>query len=505
MPLSNYSNFGGGLNDKTLGGFVMDNEEALMYAETGSNMYMGTDGLKKVHGFSRVTETPRLNPQGIFEFKGELLACWEGKVFRVNNDNSLTLLHEGLDATAPMYATEWVNRCVITNGINKPVVYNGTTVTEMPVVEDSSEMWNDARPKAVAVFRNRAFYWGDPQRPDTLYTPRPETLANFDAGDGTADFFDVAPGHGGKITGVVPLTDDFLVIYKERAIYSLRGNAPVGAGGGEPFRLNLITSDVGCVATRTIVAVGMEHYFLSQVGLRKLSTTDKFGAVEADQPHYKISGLIETLAFDEPSIQNAVAAYVYADNSIYLGIPQKGDSTNGLVLVYHIITGANTLRQGWVPQSLGVFKRTLYHQAVGGHLYRHDPTVYTHDAAGYLAEWESKWIAHGGIMPLKRYRGVYITVDAGPGVVLTARWYLLSTDRVANVTAESLALNGGALWDTAIWDVDKWGDGGQQVFPIRNLGKGHALKLGLSTNMNSQDVSIRQIDVEYDILSTRRG
>ena len=508
MALAVYETFGGGLNDKTVGAYVNDkgDNQALRFAESSQNMILGDEGIIKAHGFTKVnTDTVAGAPQGTFVYKGVHLAVWGGAIRRLNNDGTTTSLHTGLNATAPLQAVEWRQRLVLMNGVNPPLQFDGTTVSAITVVEDSSILWNDARPKGAAVFRNRIFYWGDPDNPDDLYTPRPETLANFEASDGTPDVFAVAPGHDGVITGVVPLTDDFLVIYKERAIYSLRGNAPFGTAGGEPFEINLITSEVGCIAPKSIVSVGQEHYFLSQVGLRKLSTTDKYGAVEPEQPQYLISETVETFAFDEAAIALATACYSPSQNSIFLSVPEKGKTTNSLTLVYNLVTGANTIRTGWTAAAMVFHKRQLFHQAYNGYVYRHDPEVFTYDGGAYPAEWESKWVAHMGLMTLKRYKKLSIQIDAGTAATLVFKWYVLNPDGSPSTNLQALAMNGGALWDSAIWDTSLWGDGGVQTFDVTDLGVGHAIKLVISCNRGGERVTIRQVDMEYDIISTRRG
>jgi hypothetical protein len=226
--------------------------------------------------------------------------------------------------------------------------------------------------------------------------------------------------------------------------------------------------------------------------------------VEPSQPHYKISNLVETFAFDSPAIERSVATYVPSENAVILAVPQRGDTSNSLVLEHNLVTFANTRLSGWRPADWVVHNRTLHHIEVGG-IMRHDSTVYTQNNRPYACDWESKWVTHAGVMPLKRYRGVWVTVDAGPGVIITLKWQLLQADRMASTTQESAKLNGGSLWDSAIFDESTWDSGGVQVLPLRNLGKGHAIKLQVMSNQADQPLAIRQIDIEYDVLSTRRG
>lgn len=498
-----YTNFSGGINRKTIGTTINPTgDDAFMYAENINNMRVDVGGITKVNGFTKIATPTVHKGQGLFSFKGELLSCFNGKIYE--GTTSPSQVHTGASTTAQWTATEWLSSLILCNGVDVPIKWDGTTASNITIT-DPDTIWNDARPKGSAVFRNRIFYWGDVDTPDTLYTPRPETISNFDNTNGTVDFFAVMSGYGGVIKAVVPLTDDMLVIYKERCIYYLSGNAPFGASGGETFSLKPITQEIGCIVDGGVIAIGNEHFFMSQEGLRKLTVTQNYGKVAVEQPNYPIQDIINTVDFnDQAQLDKAVMTYVPKENNILLALPSKNSTENDLVLTYDITTGANAKRLGWKPTALCVHKRDLYHSDSTGNIFHHQDGVFNQDGKAYTTEFESKWIAHDGLMTLKRYKQVFIGVDSGAQATLSLRWYLL-IDSQPSATLESSVLNGGALWDSAEWDADGWDLAGNSNFCITNLGKGKAIKLILSCSNVNEPIAIRTIDIEYEPVSRKRG
>jgi hypothetical protein len=500
-----YTNFSGGINRKTVGTYINPTQDdAFLFAENINNMRVDIGGITKVNGFTKVANPTEASHagQGLFSFNGELLSAFNGKLYK--GIETPTQIHTGASTTAQWTATEWLSSLILCNGVDTPLEWDGTTASNI-TVSDPDGIWNSAKPKASAVFRNRIFYWGDEDNPDTLYTPRPETIGNFDNSLSTVDFFTVMSGYGGVIKAVVPLTDDMLVIYKERCIYYLSGNAPFGSTGGEPFALKPITQEIGCVADHGVVAIGNEHFFLSQEGLRKLTVTQNYGKVAVEQPNYPIQDIINTIDFNETATLNKTKMlYIPKENNILLALPTKGSTENDLLLTYDITTGANAKRLGWQPTALCLHQRDLYHADAAGNIYQHEETVFNQDGRPYNAEYESKWIAHNGLSVLKRYKQVFIGVDAGAECTLSLRYYLL-IDSFPSANLESQVLNGGALYDSASWDESQWDDSGSGNFVLKNLGKGKAIKLILSCNNINQPIVIRSIDIEYETLSNRRG
>ena len=85
----------------------------------------------------------------------------------------------------------------------------------------------------------------------------------------TADYIDIQPDDGDKITGLAAF-QDAVIVFKQYAIYQLNIDT-----NGNPSVV-LITRSTGCVAHKSIVAVENDLYFLSREGVR----------VFGNQPNY---------------------------------------------------------------------------------------------------------------------------------------------------------------------------------------------------------------------------
>jgi hypothetical protein len=89
---------------------------------------------------------------------------------------------------------------------------------------------------------------------------------------------------GGKITALAEL-DEKLVIFKRSAIYILSGEGPTDAGSADDFRVQAVSSDVGCIEPETVVETPQGVMFKSDKGIwlldRGLSTKYLGDRVEA--------------------------------------------------------------------------------------------------------------------------------------------------------------------------------------------------------------------------------
>src|SRR5574343_1669656 len=180
--------------------------------------------------------------------------------------NTRTILYDQLYATAFLDFTVYQDVIIICNGVNKPLQYDGTALSEIKF-NDPNSIWLDARPKGSIVFANRVFYWGNPDDPNVLYIPVPNTYNNFDNTSHTVDAIRINSGNSGEVVGVLPFIEDKLIIYMENSIMSLSGSEPVSLQGNDPFKIRTISSDIGCISKRTIISVATDHYFVSQRGL----------------------------------------------------------------------------------------------------------------------------------------------------------------------------------------------------------------------------------------------
>jgi hypothetical protein len=497
-----YTNFSGGVHRK-LPPVLPDTEEAFTYSEYCENWYPSEEGLLKAPGFVEVLTAALGAPiRGLFEYRNpvgnnELIACAGGGIYLVSG-NSSTLLLGSQDADAYYQVINWADSStgdsvvLLMNGVDPVVVYDGTTASAI-TMNDPDSIWNDARPYAADIFRGRIFYW-DRQ---TIYTPIPGTYDNFDRTTSESDAFNVDPGYGGFITGVKALTDNFLVIYKEFCIRRLSGVSPFGTIGTEPFEIGVVTNDFGCIAPRAIVQVGLDHYFLTEDGLRQLRTTQNYGDIDPSQPTYPLQDVINSLNFANPSVIRAACAVFDRDSRhIWLSVPDGSNNNNNLIIGYNVLTKGLYVRPDGDIQAnaLTTYNRNIYHGDESGQVYVHG-NANGNNGDPMNCTYESKWIAHLGLGTYKRYKDVFIYADADGAGDVIVQWRILKRGEAQERNNTLSVSTGGDVWDSALWDEAKWSAGSQNVLHLKNLGRGNAIKFRFLSSSASQRMKIRQVDI----------
>lgn len=137
------------------------------------------------------------------------------------------------------------------------------------------------------------------------------------AGTG-ANFVDVRPNDGDKITGLGRFQDS-LVIFKEKSIYQLTFDST-----GDPVVV-AITSATGCVSHKSIETVENDLYFLSREGVRVLGNEPNFfTAIRTSVISIRIQPTIDGI--DQQYYSKAAAHYF--DNKYILSIPTGGSTIN---------------------------------------------------------------------------------------------------------------------------------------------------------------------------------
>ena len=146
----------------------------------------------------------------------------------------------------------------IVDGINIPVVYDGTTLKFTRLDDGPTEIIGA---EFTVSFKNHLFFGNS----DILAFTAPYTDNDFTAAAGSGTI-----SVGAAITGLVVFREQ-LIIFTESSILQLVGNT-IG-----DFQLKPITLDIGCVDKDTIQEIGGDVMFLGPDGLRLLSATDRIG------------------------------------------------------------------------------------------------------------------------------------------------------------------------------------------------------------------------------------
>jgi len=258
-----------------------------------------------------------------------------------NLSNALTTGHD----------TEFLqadNLLAVLNGQDYTAFWNGTTWDP-----GSSSTASPPTGTTAAWLLNYFFVAGNPTNPDWIYYSNnldPQTFTD-------TDIIKVNSGDGQKIVRLEPFREFELIVYKERSIYN------VDLTDITSISVKPITTAIGCVAPRTVVNIGNDHWFLSSVpfGIRSLvrSSFDKILIDMVSQPVQDYFDGTGDTVINKTHIDKACA--VLYDDKYIIAIPTGISTVNNTVLVYDFITKNWSVIDGWFPEKWLVWENNLYY------------------------------------------------------------------------------------------------------------------------------------------------
>jgi len=170
---------------------------------------------------------------------------------------------------------------VLTDGINPAAKYDGSTYTQITATNAPTA------PKYAAAFSNHLFLAGDATEPYNLFFSAP------------LDETDFSPANGAGVINVgftivqIKAFRDQLYIFGQREIKRLVGTDISN------FVVQQVTSDLGCLASESVMEFGGDILFLGPDGIRPVSGTSKIGDVELETVSREIQDIFELYTRNE--------------------------------------------------------------------------------------------------------------------------------------------------------------------------------------------------------------
>lgn len=360
-----------------------------------------------------------------------------------------------ITVTAGALASRAVFRdtALFTNGTDAPFQWTGTgncTVSTVPTSLTAA--------KYNAVFQNYYFLanvtvGGTNYRSRIHYT-NINTISTWT----DSDFVDVSRDDGQQITGLGTLGDR-LVIFKDRSIWVafFTGNADA------PFQFVQTNSAVGSVSHWSVQNIDNGIVFLSWDGVYFF---DGFNST-------KISDRLNSTFQNDlapAQLVNATSMYQHSKNRYYLATTTTGGSTNDTVITWTrsqttTVTDAFGIHKGWAPSQMEMVypdgvTETPYFGDYSGFVYKADTG--TNDfplgvSTAITAFYYTNWLSFDDLVDKKETLSVYLYYATNPATLTFVYSYDLNQGDTYSLSVSTTA--GGALWDTAVWDVDTWAGG----------------------------------------------
>jgi len=172
-------------------------------------------------------------------------------------------------------------KIVLTDGINPAATYDGTDYIQV------TSSFAPTDPVISAEFQNHLFLAGDPAEVSNLYFSAPTAETDFDPANGA---------------GVINVGFAIVAIKKFRNVLYIFGTNNIKRLVGENsanFSLETVTSNLGCLATDSVIELGGDLLFLAPDGIRPIGGTNKIGDVNLETVSKNIQSAVNTIITTE--------------------------------------------------------------------------------------------------------------------------------------------------------------------------------------------------------------
>jgi len=476
----------------------VNTQPPINYAQDGMNFTIVNGQLERAK--SPKEQTLSLTPVGAF--LGEFTCTLKGNTINIVgygtklytiNGTVLTEIYSGLTNGNVLDFSVFGGKIIICNGAEH-LEYDGSNVIPV-VVTDASHIWNSAKPKGSFVWAGRLCYWGDSTYPNYIFIPDAATYNSFTSG--LCDVLTIETGYGDKVTGCEVFTEDIVAVFTENAVARITGTQPVDPSATDPFKTKVITTSLGCIATKSIIKVGVDLFFLSTRGLEKFYPTNTYGDVGVSNFFQKI--INDVKEFRLPEYQgDSFSIYDEAQSRCYIYMKTINDNT----IKYGIdVNTGEIVEKCYYELNLtgGIYKaKNLYIGDNSGKYYSFSDNYYDDTESWY----EFKWFT-GRKSPLSQVK------------VWNKLCFLVETDSsLANLKLQHKRINHTkldaayssinnaltdttTLWDTAVWDTSKWDIKASRILQLNNLKKGNAIKFRVYNNTTNEHYRIKSMELYY--------
>jgi hypothetical protein len=341
----------------------------------------------QVKAIGHATETDKPSVQ-------ELILSYDG-------DPAAAELDTGLSPGGQWYFATLLSKCVMTNKLDPPKVWDGNK----PI-----EILKGSPPHAqyITAHKNYLFMAGSSEGPSRLYFSEVLNIESWPV----LNFIDVSPNDGDWITGLLPY-DDYLIITKNRSVWLLVGSGP------SDFEVRRIHDGIGCVAPRSLVRVVDSFAFASTEGiyLSDIST-----------PTLISERLKETWKKMNRRRLHQIAGEFY-DHKLRMDLPFGSSTVNNIRIIYDSIRKCLYLQEMsahascYAKYSEAGQEVLLFGHAGNGQVSHADTG--TSDAGQPITmEWGTKHFNFGSSAIVKKARNLYF-VTIPPSAPVEVQVYLI--------------------------------------------------------------------------------
>jgi hypothetical protein len=275
--------------------------------------------------------------QGMYYFDtgvvNQIVIAKNGKIFSYdgnvgsgswNRDESLYVMGSPDNVVCFAQLSDKLYFCDGTSDIKS---YNGTTVASIPSAANAP-----TGVRLLCSHTNRMFAIRSSES-DTIYVSDLLSVEGTSAWS-NVDSFRVG-GDGEPITGIASWTGYRLVVFKENSTYVITTDPTASIAN---WSIEVVSSEVGCVAHNTICQIGANLYWLAQDGVRTMQRILQGTDQEISEP---LSKTIDSTIKDINRTYISRSCALYYRNRYILSVPTGTSTINDCSIVY------NTVHRAW--------------------------------------------------------------------------------------------------------------------------------------------------------------
>lgn len=379
-------------------------------------------------------------------------------------------------------------KVMLTDGVNPAASYDGTTYTQITHTAAPSS------PRLSVEFQNHIMLAGDPTEDTNVYFSAPYADTDFAVANG-AGVINV----GFPVVAMKPFRDA-LYIFGTNNIRKLTGT------DASNFTVEVVTDDLGCLATDSVMEIGGDLLFLSQDGLRPVTGTDRIGDVNLESVSKDIQSIITgvVLALDLDGLNSVVIRsksqfrllFGSADSQGIIGALRPNDRGIGYEFGQLLGIEATCAASGYIGQS-----EFVIHGDSTGKVHRQELGT-DFDGEAIFSAFQTPFF-HMGDPEIRKVLynvATYLRSEGDSTIVLGVEYDYQNPDVLSpsnyNLTIEGVAaFYGEALYDsTAIFDGNP-----SPVFRTSVTGSGKSVSLRYVTSGTEASHTIQGIVVTYGL------
>lgn len=404
------------------------------------------------------------------------------------------------------------------NYVSSTTTYNDDAVDstlESRLIEPARVRGEPPKAKYITTYRNQLILGNQRTNPNTIFYSEPDEPTNFPV----LNSFNVEASSGGSISGVSG-SNEALVIFKKdpESTFTVTGDL-VSAR----IRVDLLSSDIGCISHSSIQDLNGVLFFLSVKGI--------YSMIGAGIPQLRSRNVNKLLTNTSSAVvrllqlKRGVASHNKENKEYVLFVPAEEENSNikfannnSLILVY------NYFNDNWTTwTNVNMANGVVYHEgslnwasrqenltnsAVTSHIFRQHKEGIAGDFGDQTnaipMRYGSGWESNERPSSYKKFLRVKIHSITRSDDDVTVEDFTISGSTELNFNYDTPHSNfsgnfpdRGVPWDTKPWDEFAWGGFQQTSFRTKlRSGKATSLRLILENEEYNKNVVITGWEIE---------